>query len=284
MIFRQTHCRAHALIEPERHCDERGFFARTWCREEFVARASTLSWCSAVCRTTCGGERFAACTTSARRMPSTSWCAARAARCAMCWSICAPIRPNTAAGRHSSCRPNNRLLLFVPPGVAHGFLTLTDDCEVFYQMSETTQPSAAAGVRYDDPAVGLSCPSRCSVIAQRDLEFPDFAEVPMPADNALSTAAACGSAGARAVAGSWVRAWKQPAARCGIDIRDVRSSSRPAGAGRCPAVRRRTGDRCHDALAHAAWLDVLQSVHAHLPAHRPLVAKVSGRRPSDCCS
>ena len=71
----------------------------------------------------------------------------------------------------------NRLLLFVPPGVAHGFLTLTDDCEVFYQMSETYQPSAAAGVRYDDPALGIVLPEPVRVIAQRDLEFPDFAEV-----------------------------------------------------------------------------------------------------------
>ena len=68
-------------------------------------------------------------------------------------------------------------MLFIPPGVAHGFLTLSDDCEVFYQMSHVYEAAAATGVRHDDPAFGITLPEPVRVIAARDSSFPDFAEV-----------------------------------------------------------------------------------------------------------
>ena len=73
----------------------------------------------------------------------------------------------------------NRLALYVPEGCAHGFLTLTDDCEVAYQISECYGPDAGRGVRWDDPAFGIAWPDEVVVINERDRTYPDFvAEAP----------------------------------------------------------------------------------------------------------
>ena len=66
--------------------------------------------------------------------------------------------------------------LYIPAGVAHGFQTLEDDTEVFYQMSEFYYPEAARGVRWNDPAFDISWPLEVTMIADKDLEFPDFGE------------------------------------------------------------------------------------------------------------
>lgn len=68
----------------------------------------------------------------------------------------------------------NRRMLFIPEGMAHGFLTLEDNSEVFYQMSEFFAPDAARGVRWDDPAFGIEWPGPVRVIKDRDAEYPDF--------------------------------------------------------------------------------------------------------------
>jgi dTDP-4-dehydrorhamnose 3,5-epimerase len=71
---------------------------------------------------------------------------------------------------------DNRLALYIAPGMAHGFQTLTDDCEVHYQMGQPYVPAAARGVRWDDPAFGIEWPAVGGerVIAEKDLAYPDF--------------------------------------------------------------------------------------------------------------
>jgi dTDP-4-dehydrorhamnose 3,5-epimerase len=71
----------------------------------------------------------------------------------------------------------NHRSLYVPEGFAHGFLTLSDDAEVFYQMSEFYAPEAARGVRWDDPALAITWPAPVRVISERDRNFPDFRPV-----------------------------------------------------------------------------------------------------------
>jgi dTDP-4-dehydrorhamnose 3,5-epimerase len=68
----------------------------------------------------------------------------------------------------------NRRALFIPEGCAHGFLTLEDETEAFYQMSEFYHPEAARGVRWNDPAFGIVWPGTVEVIAERDRSLPDF--------------------------------------------------------------------------------------------------------------
>jgi dTDP-4-dehydrorhamnose 3,5-epimerase len=77
----------------------------------------------------------------------------------------------------------NRRLLFVPQGFAHGFLTLADDTEVFYQISAAYRPEAARGVRWNDPVFGIDWPGSPVVISRRDASYPDYAAV--KADPAL---------------------------------------------------------------------------------------------------
>lgn len=68
----------------------------------------------------------------------------------------------------------NRNMLYVPEGCAHGFLTLEDETEVLYQMSEFYNPESARGVRWDDPAFQIAWPARVEVISDRDRTYPDF--------------------------------------------------------------------------------------------------------------
>jgi dTDP-4-dehydrorhamnose 3,5-epimerase len=68
----------------------------------------------------------------------------------------------------------NREMLAVPPGCAHGYLTLVDNTEVFYQVSAYYAPTHAAGVRWNDPAFGIRWPGEVTVIADRDRDYPDF--------------------------------------------------------------------------------------------------------------
>jgi len=68
----------------------------------------------------------------------------------------------------------NRLSLYIPEGCAHGFLTLEDEAEIFYQMSEVYDAASARGVRWDDPAFRIDWPDRVNVISERDRSYPDF--------------------------------------------------------------------------------------------------------------
>jgi dTDP-4-dehydrorhamnose 3,5-epimerase len=67
---------------------------------------------------------------------------------------------------------SNARMLYVPPGCAHGYLTLADGTELFYQTSEFYEPAAARGVRYDDPAFGIDWPMEISVISEQDRNWP----------------------------------------------------------------------------------------------------------------
>ena len=88
---------------------------------------------------------------------------------------CSPLpahhSPSTA---HSSQFTANYNMLYVPEGFAHGFLTLEDDTEVFYQMSEFHAPNHARGFRWNDPAFGIDWPIEVKVISDRDKTYPDF--------------------------------------------------------------------------------------------------------------
>ena len=89
------------------------------------------------------------------------------------------LRPDSATYRGHfgvELSAQNRLMIYVPEGVAHGFLTFDDDTEVLYQMSEFYDPEHAAGVRWDDPAFGIPWPSEVLVISDRDRTYPDFVE------------------------------------------------------------------------------------------------------------
>lgn len=161
-------------VELERHEDQRGFFARTFCRREFESAGLD--------------PRVAQCSLSFNRRRGTlrgmHWQAAphgenKLVRCVRgsLYDVILDLRPDSTSFRKwhaeelSAERGN---ALYVPEGVAHGFLTLEDDVEILYQMSVPYEATAVRGVRWDDPAFGVEWPEAPTIISERDAAYPDF--------------------------------------------------------------------------------------------------------------
>jgi dTDP-4-dehydrorhamnose 3,5-epimerase len=175
MRFTETKVAGAFLIEPEPIADERGFFARTWCREEFADHGLTPELAQANIsfnhrKGTLRGLHYQA-------APHAEAKLVRSTRGAI-WDLALDLRrdsPTYLAWFGAELGDANRAMLYVPEGCAHGFLTLTDDAEVAYQMSAPYAPEAARGVRFDDPAFGIEWPGEVVVINERDRTYPDFA-------------------------------------------------------------------------------------------------------------
>ena len=175
MIFEPTALAGAVLVHPDRQADERGFFARTWCAQEFAA-AALPARAGAVQRVVerSSGTRCAACTGRPPRTARGSWCAARGARS---YDVVVDLRPDSSTYlAHLAVRldQDNRDALFIPRGLAHGFLTLVEGTEVLYQMDTAYVPEAARGARWDDPAFAVRWPARPAVISERDRSYPNF--------------------------------------------------------------------------------------------------------------
>jgi len=161
-------------LELERHADVRGSFARTWCRDEFARQGIAVDMVQASVshnhlRGTVRGLHFA--------WPPSS--EAKLVRCerGQVMDVIVDLRPDSPAFlRHIAVTLDDEQgnALYIPPGVAHGFQTLADDCTVLYMMSDFYRPELADGVRYDDPAFGVAWPLPVSCIVERDRRYPDF--------------------------------------------------------------------------------------------------------------
>jgi dTDP-4-dehydrorhamnose 3,5-epimerase len=176
MIFTATPAFGAVVIEPERVEDERGFFARSFCAREFAAHG--LSPRVVQCSISFNRKRGTVRGLHFQRAPHAE---AKLVQCmaGALFDVIIDLRPDSLTfRRHFSVdlSARNRRLLYVPEGFAHGFQTLEDDTEVFYQMSEFFAPEAGVGVRWNDPAFGIQWPLAVTVISERDRTFPDFGE------------------------------------------------------------------------------------------------------------
>ena len=171
MNFDRTPLAGAYVVELARIEDERGFFARSFCREEFVAMGLSpvvaqcnVSWNSR--KGTLRGMHFQA-------KPHEEAKLVRCTRGAI-WDVIVDLREDSAT-RYAShgvrLDAQNRLALYVPEGFAHGFQTLEDDCEVLYQMSEAYQPGLARGVRWDDPKFGIAWPLPNPILSDHDRAY-----------------------------------------------------------------------------------------------------------------
>jgi dTDP-4-dehydrorhamnose 3,5-epimerase len=168
MIFTETTLEGAFLIEPERRQDERGFFARTWCQSEFAAAGLQIDWVQ--CNISFSRERG---TLRGMHYQARPYEEAKLVRCTMgvIYDVIIDLRPDSPSFRQwqsVELTADNRLMLFIPKGLAHGFQTLTDETEVFYQMSQFYAPEYARGVRWDDPAFKISWPAEKRIISQQD--------------------------------------------------------------------------------------------------------------------
>jgi len=176
VIFRELELEGAYLIEPQRHEDDRGFFARTFCRRELAEQGIEF----AVAQANLSSNRLPG---TLRGMhyqtaPSEEAKIVRCARGAI-HDVIVDIRPGSPTlGRHAVAEltADNRLALYVPPGFAHGFQSLAPDTDVFYLMSAFYAPEHAAGFRYDDPEVGIRWPLKVATVSEKDRELPPFRE------------------------------------------------------------------------------------------------------------
>lgn len=174
MIFSPTPLAGTVRVEPERRTDERGFFARTWCRQEFAAQGLDVHMVQASISHnrragTLRGMHFA-------WPPSEEGKLVRCERGAI-YDVILDLRPDSPSFLvHVGIEldQENRLALFVPQGVAHGFQTLRDDTDVVYMMTEVYRPDLADGFRFDDQAFAIRWPRPVSVLADRDRDYPNF--------------------------------------------------------------------------------------------------------------
>lgn len=175
MRFIETPLNSAFVIEPERLEDDRGFFARTWCQREFSAHGlnPNLVQCNVSFNSKTGTLR-------GMHHQAAPHEEAKLVRCTMgsIYDVIIDIRPDSTTYKAwfaVELTALNRKMLYVPEGFSHGFLTLADDTEVFYQMSEFYSPDCASGIRWNDPQFGIIWPEVVSIIADKDKHFPDFA-------------------------------------------------------------------------------------------------------------
>jgi len=174
MKFTPTPLPGAFVIDLELRRDERGFFARTWCREELAGQglSTTLAQCSLSFnphRGTLRGMHYQA-------PPHGEVKIVRCTRGAV-YDVIVALRPSSPAYARwfgIELDAENRRMLYVPEGVAHGFLTLVPQTEVSYQISRPYVPQAARGVRWDDPAFGIEWPAPVELVSERDRSYPDF--------------------------------------------------------------------------------------------------------------
>ena len=164
------------VIEPELRADDRGFFARTWCREEFAAAGLVTDWvqCNVSFNHRAGTLRGMHWQAAPHEEVKLVRCTAGAA-----FDVVLDLRPGSPAFKRwvaVELTAENRRAVYIPGGCAHGFQTLADATELFYHMSAFYHPEAARGVRWDDPAFGITWPPcEARIISPRDRSFPDFA-------------------------------------------------------------------------------------------------------------
>lgn len=177
MIFEPQRLPGVVLVTPECHSDDRGFFARTWCAREF--EEAGLSPSLAQCSVSWNERRYTLRGMHWEAAPARESKLVRCTRGAV-FDVAVDLRLGSPTYlRHIGVElgADDHRALFIPPGVAHGFLTLEDRTEVFYQMDSFYAPGAERGARFDDPAFGIDWPATPAVMSERDRSFPDFESV-----------------------------------------------------------------------------------------------------------
>jgi dTDP-4-dehydrorhamnose 3,5-epimerase len=172
MIFRESPLPGAFIVDLELHADERGFFARSYCPDEFAAQGLTtpLRQCSVSYNARKGTLRGLHYQAAPHEEHKLVRCTAGAI-----FDVIVDIRPHSGHYKRwfgTELSAQNRRALFIPAGFAHGFITLSDDAEVYYMISVPHAPAHAQGFRWSDPAFGIQWPLSPSVISPRDAAYP----------------------------------------------------------------------------------------------------------------
>ena len=174
MIFTETNLPGAYIVDLKRLEDERGFFARSWCQREFIEH--DLDPCVVQCNISYNHSRG---TMRGMHYQSPPYAEAKLVRCTRgaIYDVILDLRRGSQTFLQwlsVELTAENRRALYVPKGFAHGFLTLENDSEIFYQMSEFYVPESSGSLRWNDPLVGIEWPFQPRVISQKDEALPDF--------------------------------------------------------------------------------------------------------------
>ena len=174
MNFVETPLRGAYVIEVEKHEDERGFFARSWCVREFAGKGldTTLAQSNVSfnkLKGTLRGLHY--------QIPPHA--EVKLVRCTKgsLFDVIVDLRkdsPTFLKWFAIELTAANHRMLYIPKLFAHGFQTLEDDTEIFYQMSEFYEPAASKGLRWDDPRLGINWPDAGRTMSQKDQAFPNL--------------------------------------------------------------------------------------------------------------
>lgn len=177
MKFDPTPLAGAFVIEPFFHPDSRGYFARVFCKQEFKSHGlcqefvqNSISFNEK--RFTVRGMHF-------QIAPNEETKIVRCARGAIFDVIIDLRKDSITYGKHFSIELNekNQKMVYIPPGIAHGFQTISTDVEVDYQISNFFEPQSARGVRWNDPAFSIAWPEKNNiVISERDANYRDFSK------------------------------------------------------------------------------------------------------------
>jgi dTDP-4-dehydrorhamnose 3,5-epimerase len=175
IVFKETNLKGAFVIEPEKFEDQRGFFARAFSQQEFMDHGLPGHFVEA-------GISFSLRKHTVRGMhfQAAPHAQAKLVRCTRgaIYDAMIDLRPESPTYKQwfaHELTERNRLLLYIPEGFAHGFQTLEDESEIFYQLSEHYTPASERGVRWNDPAFGIQWPETENIIInERDRTYPDY--------------------------------------------------------------------------------------------------------------
>ena len=174
MIFTETPIEGAYLIDLEKRGDERGFFARAFCRDEFAALGLETDFVQinnslSAAKGTLRGLHY-------QLPPAAEAKVVRCVRGAL-WDVILDLRQGSPThGRWfgAGLSAENRRMVYAPRGTAHGFVTLEDDTEAIYLVSAFYAPQLERGVRWNDPAFAIQWPVEPVVISDKDRDRADF--------------------------------------------------------------------------------------------------------------
>jgi dTDP-4-dehydrorhamnose 3,5-epimerase len=173
--FTETKLKGAYIIEIEPITDERGFFARSWCQKEFAQRGLTFNLVQ--CNISFNHKKG---TLRGMHYQAKPYEEAKLVRCTMgaIYDVIIDLRPDSPTFKQwvaVELTAENRKMLYIPEWMAHGFQTLVDNTEVFYQMSEFYHSESATGLRWDDPVFGIEWKKQQNlIISDKDLSYPLF--------------------------------------------------------------------------------------------------------------
>ena len=176
MQFKTTNIRDVYVVDLDKHNDERGYFARAWCKNEFdkMGLKSTIVQCNLSFNHKKGTLR-------GMHYQIHPFEEVKMVRCIQgkIFDVVIDLRKDSDTYKQwigIELSDENHRMLYVPEGFAHGYQTLEDNSIVYYQVTEFYQPGSETGTRWDDPAFKIEWPHKITSISDKDRNHPDYTE------------------------------------------------------------------------------------------------------------